>query len=134
LGKWWGRKPLVLCRATILGLLMPASSDPERDREIFLKILTMDREGLLRRWTKRFTKKELEELATISEMREWNKIVDLLNAAKQRVKQLRAGGSKMDLKTATAEADRIGCELSEFVDELQRRIFLRQPYEDQIGR
>jgi adenine-specific DNA methylase len=45
LGKWWGRKPLVLVRASIIGMLMPASSDAKRDREIFLKILTMDDEG-----------------------------------------------------------------------------------------
>ena len=46
LGKWWGRKPLILCRATILGCLMPASDNPARDNEIFLKILSMDEEGL----------------------------------------------------------------------------------------
>lgn len=46
LGKWWGRKPLILVRATILGLLMPASNDPKKDREIFLKILSMDDDGL----------------------------------------------------------------------------------------
>ena len=45
LGKWWGRKPLILVRACILGMLMPASDDPKKDREIFLKILTMDDEG-----------------------------------------------------------------------------------------
>jgi putative DNA methylase len=45
LGKWWGRKPLILVRASILGMLMPASEDAVRDREIFLKILTMDDEG-----------------------------------------------------------------------------------------
>jgi putative DNA methylase len=45
LGKWWGRKPLVLVRASIVGMLMPASNDPKRDREVFLKILTMDDEG-----------------------------------------------------------------------------------------
>ena len=45
LGKWWGRKPLILVRASILGLLMPASSDAKKDREIFLKILTMDDAG-----------------------------------------------------------------------------------------
>ncbi len=49
LGKWWGRKPLILVRATIIGLLMPASDDAERDREIFLKILTMDDAGLWER-------------------------------------------------------------------------------------
>ena len=52
LGKWWGRKPLILVRAVLLGLLMPASNDPEKDREIFLKILTMDKKGLLRRKSK----------------------------------------------------------------------------------
>lgn len=45
LGKWWGRKPLILVRASILGMLMPASLDAQKDREIFLKILTMDDEG-----------------------------------------------------------------------------------------
>jgi adenine-specific DNA methylase len=49
LGKWWGRKPLVLVRASILGMLMPASSDAKKDREIFLKILTMDDEGTWQR-------------------------------------------------------------------------------------
>ena len=49
LGKWWGRKPLILVRAVILGLLMPASDDPQRDRETFLALLTMDAEGLRRR-------------------------------------------------------------------------------------
>jgi putative DNA methylase len=45
LGKWWGRKPLILVRASILGMLMPASDDAKKDREIFLKILTMDDDG-----------------------------------------------------------------------------------------
>lgn len=45
LGKWWGRKPLILVRASILGMLMPASSNAKKDREIFLKILTMDDDG-----------------------------------------------------------------------------------------
>jgi putative DNA methylase len=49
LGKWWGRKPLILVRAVILGLLMPASNDAKRDREIFLKMLTMDDEGTWQR-------------------------------------------------------------------------------------
>ncbi len=29
LGKWWGRKPLILVRASILGMLIPASSNPK---------------------------------------------------------------------------------------------------------
>src|SRR5258708_33387448 len=49
LGKWWGRKPLVLVRAIILGLLLPATDDPTKDRDVFLKLMTMDDEGLWRR-------------------------------------------------------------------------------------
>ena len=49
LGKWWGRKPLVLVRAVLLGLLLPTSDDPRQDMEIFLKLMTMDAEGLWRR-------------------------------------------------------------------------------------
>ncbi len=45
LGKWWGRKPLILVRAAILGMLMPASADAKKDREVFLQILTMDDDG-----------------------------------------------------------------------------------------
>jgi putative DNA methylase len=52
LGKWWGRKPLILVRAAILSLLLPASDNPEKDREIFLRLLTMDAEGLRRRKSK----------------------------------------------------------------------------------
>jgi adenine-specific DNA methylase len=52
LGKWWGRKPLVLVRAVILGLLLPATPDPKRDREIFLKLMTMDADSLWRRKSK----------------------------------------------------------------------------------
>jgi hypothetical protein len=142
LGKWWGRKPLILCRATILGLLMPASKNPERDREIFLKILTMDREGLLRRWTKRYSVAELGVMATATERREWNEIDGRLEAARERVKQLRNSSKAIvrgdraaketavaAIASAVAEADGIARELNEFVDELQRRVFLRQPYE-----
>jgi putative DNA methylase len=52
LGKWWGRKPLVLVRAALLGLLMPVSDDPHKDRDIFLKLMTMDEEGLRQRKSK----------------------------------------------------------------------------------
>lgn len=59
LGKWWGRKPLILVRAIILGLLLPTSNDPKKDREIFLKILTMDSDGLWQRKTKSISLKDL---------------------------------------------------------------------------
>lgn len=72
LGKWWGRKPLILVRATILGLLLPASySDPKKDREIFLKILTMDEEGLWLRKSKSIPLKEVYTRLTAPEREKW---------------------------------------------------------------
>ena len=61
LGKWWGRKPLVMIRAALLGLLLPVSADPVKDRDIFLKLMTMDEEGLLRRKDKSIPQKRLLE-------------------------------------------------------------------------
>ena len=62
LGKWWGRKPLVLVRATILGLLLPVSDDLERDREVFLKLMTMDDAGLRLRQSKKLSRAQMLEL------------------------------------------------------------------------
>src|SRR5438445_4402513 len=59
LGKWWGRKPLVLCRATILGLLLPATDNPVKDREFFLRVMTMDDDGMLRRKSANISPQEL---------------------------------------------------------------------------
>ena len=67
LGKWWGRKPLILVRSAILGLLMPSSDDPVKDREIFLKILTMDDEGLSIRRFKPIAQKDIFTYLTQSE-------------------------------------------------------------------
>jgi len=65
LGKWWGRKPLVLVRACLLGLLMPPSTNPTRDKDSFLKLMTMDAKGLQLRKTKHIpplrVQKELAE-------------------------------------------------------------------------
>lgn len=63
LGKWWGRKPLILVRSAILGCLMPCSDNPKADMEIFLKILSMDNDGLLDRKQKPISTKELYEIA-----------------------------------------------------------------------
>ncbi|MBX3517860.1 MAG: DUF1156 domain-containing protein [Rhodospirillales bacterium] len=53
LGSYWkGRKPLILVRAVVLGLLLPATDNPARDREVFLKLMLMDDEGLRKRKAK----------------------------------------------------------------------------------
>lgn len=67
LGKWWGRKPLVLVRAVVLGLLMPASDNPQKDREIFLKIMTMDKNGLHLRRNKSIKAADAREVLTARE-------------------------------------------------------------------
>ena len=71
LGKWWGRKPLIIVRAAILGLLLPASNDPQKDREIFLKILTMDEDGLWRRNVKSLPLKVVYQHLTPREKQVW---------------------------------------------------------------
>lgn len=49
LGKWWGRKPLILVRAALFGALLPVSDDKKKDKDVFLRILTMDEDGLRKR-------------------------------------------------------------------------------------
>ncbi len=67
LGKWWGRKPLILVRAALLGLLMPASQNAKKDGEIFLKILTMDNAGLQKRKNRRLSAKYIADRLTLNE-------------------------------------------------------------------
>ena len=62
LGKWWGRKPLVLVRAAILGALLPATDNPAKDMEIFLRIMSMDEEGLWLRKEKKFSVTDLYDI------------------------------------------------------------------------
>ncbi len=71
LGKWWGRKPLILVRAALIGLLMPASNNPHKDREIFLKILTMDEQGFLQRKYQKIPSQEIYLLLNDREKEKW---------------------------------------------------------------
>jgi len=51
---WKGRKPLILVRGAVLGCLLPSTGDdPEsrrRDLGMFLKLMAMDDDAMLRRW------------------------------------------------------------------------------------
>jgi putative DNA methylase len=58
-------------RAAILGLLLPASNDPKKDREVFLKVLTMDEEGLWRRKSKAIPLAEIYVRLTLPERERW---------------------------------------------------------------
>lgn len=81
LGKWWGRKPLILVRAAILGCLMPASDNPKRDTEIFLKLLSMDENGLETRKEKKFSAAELyERVCASKKLAQYRQFFDLTGA------------------------------------------------------
>ena len=66
---WKGRKPLILARAIVLGCLLPATDDPERDLAIFEKLMAIDEEGLARRAmaNNAFSVKELRQLTSWDE-------------------------------------------------------------------
>ncbi len=50
LGSYWkGRKPLILVRAIVFGSLLPQTGSPDKDLEIFEKLMAFDDEGLARR-------------------------------------------------------------------------------------
>jgi putative DNA methylase len=61
LGSYWkGRKPLVLVRACVLGSLLPATEDPEKDLEIFELLMAIDDEA----FTRRAKKLSVEDVVT----------------------------------------------------------------------
>src|SRR5262249_36854415 len=109
LGKWWGRKPLVVCRAAILGLLLPATDHPATDREVFLRLMTMDDDGLLRRKRNNIPAKQLFRHLPPSERARWFDRGSTEDAAK--------------LKKNLSAVERA---------DLQRRVFLSLPYDERI--
>lgn len=109
LGKWWGRKPLILVRAAIIGLLMPASENPKKDRDIFLKILTMDDGGLWIRKSKSIPLRGIYDMATQRERGEW--FTPDSAADKPKYKK----GIKADQK-----------------EEIQKKIFMRLSYDERL--
>ena len=110
LGKWWGRKPLILVRAVLLGLLLPASGDPRRDREVFLALLTMDAAGLRRRKNRAIPLPEVYRRLDAGERRAW------FDAA--------AGPRRLRLKQGTAAGQR---------QRLQLLVFDRLSYDEKLA-
>jgi putative DNA methylase len=149
LGKWWGRKPLILVRAAIVGMLMPASDNPKKDREIFLKILTMDDAGTLSRWRedKRFSDAELRSLAIIDECKSWDELDQKYQQARDNVKMLRAASkhvaredkeAKQKVRDAIVDAERQAehrwKDLNRFRGELHVACFGRLSYPQRLTR
>ena len=50
---WKGRKPLILAKACVLGCLLPATDDLERDLEIFEMLMGMDASPWRSAWRRR---------------------------------------------------------------------------------
>lgn len=69
LGKWWGRKPLILVRAALIGLLLPSTDNPQKDLEMFLRLMTMDEEGMWLRKKQNPPLRALVEVMTEAERR-----------------------------------------------------------------
>lgn len=112
LGKWWGRKPLVLVRAALLGLLLPPSENPKRDREIFLKLMTMDEEGMWQRKKTNVPYKRVYELLTDEERDAYFRPLE--------------PGKRPYLKRGSRE------EKAEMREEVQRLAFGRLSYDEQL--
>lgn len=98
LGKWWGRKPLALVRAAILGCLLPATDNPEKDMEIFLKIMSMDNEGLLLRREKKFSNPDLISILK-AHRRLWSKYGDWFDETIDKPKLI-AGAPRAEMEEA----------------------------------
>jgi adenine-specific DNA methylase len=109
LGKWWGRKPLILCRAAILGLLLPATDQPQKDRDVFMRLMTMDDDGMLHRKSKSIPAAELSRR--------------LGPADRARYFEAGANEDKAKLKGGLSRQGK---------EALQRRIFLSLPYDERL--
>lgn len=125
LGKWWGRKPLILVRATILGLIMPASSNPKRDKEIFLKVLMMDNSGLLKRKNKLLSKETILTSISFKDLKNYFEVpVDLFTTDLNPNRRLK----KAELKDLEIKANLS----TQQKNELQNLAFLGLSYDDKL--
>ncbi len=106
-GKWWGRKPLVLVRAIILGLLLPATENADADRETFLALMTMDDDGMLRRLDGSLPAQRVYDLCTPRERAEYFTLESV----------------KPTWRREIGKADRQG---------MMRRAFLRMSYDQRL--
>jgi putative DNA methylase len=109
LGRWHGRKPLILVRAAILGSLLRASDDPQKDREIFLKLLTMNEDRLWRRKSKAIPLPEIYVRLTPRERERWF--------------EPESDGAKPKFKKGITRQER---------EVLQRIVFMRLSYDEKL--
>lgn len=124
LGKWWGRKPLVMVRSSLLGTLMPVSDDYSKDRKIFLKIMTMDEEGLWLRKHKNISKKKLWQLTTEEEKEKYFR-----EGSTAKKPKYPKGMSRENKKAMKEELQRIAFDRLSYDDKLS---YCRRPEEVEL--
>lgn len=67
LGNFWkGRKPLILDKACVLGLLLPASKNLKKDLEIFERLMGIDKDALIRRLEAKNSRESREMIEALS--------------------------------------------------------------------
>ena len=125
LGKWWGRKPLILVRAAILGMLMPASVDAKKDREVFLQILTMDDDGAWQRCKPDEARKLGRAQLQASPMAELAERVRVAERARQDASPLLA---RINAHFGTSAESLSGLHLA-----VGEQVFRAMPYADRIA-
>ena len=125
LGKWWGRKPLILVRAAILGMLMRASADAKKDREVFLQILTMADNGSWQRCKPDEARKLCRAHLQVSPMAELAERVRAAERARQDAGPLLA---RLNAHFGTRAESLAGLHLT-----LGEQVFRAMPYADRIA-
>ena len=72
LGSYWkGRKPLILNKACVLGVLLPATDDPAGDLAVFEMLMAMDNESFAVRWKRRPTPYEILGVLSIARISDY---------------------------------------------------------------
>ncbi|MCX7715620.1 MAG: DUF1156 domain-containing protein, partial [Clostridia bacterium] len=72
LGSYWkGRKPLILAKACVLGCLLPATDNPQKDLEIFEMLMGMDDASLAARMKHKVTPKEILSKVALANIRDY---------------------------------------------------------------
>ena len=106
LGSYWtGRKPLILVRAIVLGSLLPQTDNPQKDLDIFEKLMAFDEEGLARRAVAQ-NKLKPKDLAKIIQLKKpWDFFIGKLQ------KQSLTTQAKLHELSFPIDADHLGIDI-----------------------
>lgn len=128
LGSYWkGRKRLIYVRACVLGALLPATDDPERDLLTFEQLMAIDDRAFLRRESKA-KPTEIARLAIEAGALSANELPNYF-----RVRGMDKPGSE-DFILALSENNLIWASDSKNVERLRLAAYSRWSYQDKVGR